>query len=189
MCQPAVESSSRVVPELQTLVALFYDAPEQLGRFVERPVAKLPPAYRELLAHDHHMTVTVERYHHSLVDVRVLATQVTSEHYSRKILLTRQTDRKVVQFGIVRLNFAHLSDVVREEIESQSAPVGRILIRHNVLRSVELFKLWEVAPGPDLCRLFETSPSEKTYGRTALIHCNGEPAVELLEIVTPVDPG
>jgi hypothetical protein len=25
-----------------------------------------------------------------------------------------------------------------------------------------------------------------TFGRTAMIHCNGEPAVELLEIVAPV---
>ena len=70
-----------------------------------------------------------------------LATQVTPEHYSRKILLTRQTDRKVVQFGIVRLNFAHLSEAVRQEIESQTAPVGRILIRHNVLRSVEIVQV------------------------------------------------
>jgi chorismate-pyruvate lyase len=165
---------------------LFYDTPAELGRFVERPAAKLPGPYRELLAHNHHMTVTVEQHHGSLVDVRVLATQVTSEHYARKIVLTRQSDGQVVQFGIVRLNFAHLGEEVRQEIESQTAPVGRILIRHNVLRSVELFKLLEVAPGPDLCRLFGMSPAQKTYGRTALIHCNGEPAVELLEIVTPI---
>jgi len=29
------------------------------------------------------------------------------------------------------------------------------------------------------------APGQTTYGRTALIYCNGEPAVELLEIVTP----
>jgi hypothetical protein len=29
-------------------------------------------------------------------------------------------------------------------------------------------------------------PVQITYGRTAIIHCDGEPAVELLEIVTPV---
>jgi chorismate-pyruvate lyase len=186
MCPPTVGPSSRVVPELDTLVALFYDAPDELGRFVERSAARLPKPYRDLLAHNHHMTVTVEEHHRSLVDVRVLATQVTPEHYARKILLTRQSDGRVVQFGIVRLNFAHLSDEVRREIEGQTAPVGRILIQHNVLRSVELFKLLEVAPGPDLCRLFGISPDQKTYGRTALIHCDGEPAVELLEIVVPV---
>ena len=29
-------------------------------------------------------------------------------------------------------------------------------------------------------------PGQITYGRTAIIHFDGEPAVELLEIVTPV---
>ncbi len=138
---------SRVVPELETLVALFYDAPEALGEFIEAAPAAIPPVYRRLLAHDHHMTVTVERHHGTPVDVRVLEFQSTERHYARKILLTRQTDRRVVQFGIMRLDFKHLSAEVRREIESQSAPLGRILIAHKVLREVELFKLYEVALG------------------------------------------
>ncbi len=175
----------RVIPELETLVALFYDAPEQLGYCREVTAAQLPPVYRKLLAHDHHMTVTVEQHHGTLVDVQVLESRLDANHYSRKILLRRQTDGRVVQFGIVRLNFAYLSDIVRQEIESRAAPVGRILIRNNVLRQVELFNLWEIAPGPDLCQLFDITPDQRTYGRTALIHCNDEPAVELLEIVVP----
>lgn len=175
----------RVIPELETLVALFYDAPEQLGYCREVTARQLPPVYRKLLAHDHHMTVTVEQHHGTLVNVQVLDTRLDANHYSRKILLRRQDDDRVVQFGIVRLNFAHVSDVVRREVESQSAPLGRILIRNNVLREVELFNLWEIAPGSDLCRLFDMKPEQRTYGRTALIHCNDEPAVELLEIVVP----
>ena len=68
-----------------------------------------------------------------------------------------------------------------------------MLIDHNVLREVQFDALWRVQPGPDLCRLFGLSaqPAGKNtepqtvYGRTALIYCNGEPAIELLEIVTP----
>ncbi len=173
------------MPELDALVALFYESPAELGRFVERPAAELPPVYQELLAHNHHMTVTVERHHGSLVDVKVLERRISDDHYARKILLARQSDGRVVQFGIVRLNFAYLDAAVRREIEAQTAPLGRILIQHKVLREVELFKLLEVTPGSDLCRLFGMTPSQRAYGRTALIHCNGEPAVELLEIVTP----
>lgn len=175
----------RVVPELDTLVALFYDAPEELGYCREVSRREIPPVYRKLLAHDHHMTVTVERHHKSLVDVEVLASRLDADHYARKILLRRRSDGRVVQFGIMRLNFAHVSDNVRQEVESRSAPLGRILIRNNVLRQVELFNLWEIAPGADLCRLFDITPEQHTYGRTALIHCNDEPAVELLEIVVP----
>jgi chorismate-pyruvate lyase len=175
----------RLEPELDALVALFYDAPERLADFTEVQAAEMPPVYQRLLAHDHHMTVTVEQRHGSIVDVRVLAVKTDGPHYARKILLTRESDGRVVQFGIVRMDFSFFTDEVRREIESQTSPLGRILIRHNVHREVELCKLWHIAPGEDLCKLFNISEADHTYGRTALIHCNGQPAIELLEVVTP----
>jgi hypothetical protein len=59
----------------------------------------MPQHDRMLLAHEHHMTVTVEKFHRCLVDVRVLATNLTEKLYARKILLTRQSDSRIVQFG------------------------------------------------------------------------------------------
>lgn len=172
--------------ELLTLIGLFYDAPDNLGDFAEVAAGELPHPYGLLLAHNQHMTVTVEGFHHSAVDVRVLESKRSGPHYSRRILLTRQHDHRVVQFGIVRLNFDFLSPEVSAEIESQRTPLGRILIEHDVLREIELISLWRVNPGPDLSELFELPARQVTFGRTAVIHCNGEPAVELLEIVAPV---
>ncbi len=172
--------------ELATLVGLFYKQPADLGQFTPATPDELPPAYRELLAHEHHMTVTVERFHNSPVNVQVLESKFSGHHYCRRILLRRHSDGQVVQFGIVRLNFDYLDPPVRQEIERQRTPLGRILIEHNVLREIELMALWRVQPGPDLCRLFQMGPDQITHGRTAIIHCNGEPAVELLEIVTPL---
>ena len=146
----------------------------------------MPEAYRRLLVHNHHMTVAMEEFHGGTVQVQVLQAQYVDNHYSRQILLVCQTDGRVVQFGIVRLNLDCLSLQVRQEIESQTTPLGRILIRHNVLREIELVGSWRVQPGPDLSRLFNAGLQEITYGRTAIIHCNGEPAVELLEIAAPV---
>lgn len=133
------------------------------------------------------MTVAVEEFHHSPVSVQVLERKTDGQRYSRRILLQRQSDRRVVQFGIVRLNFEFVLPTVCREIESELIPVGRVLIQHNVLREIELVSLWQVSPGPDLCRLFNIRPNNITYGRTALIHLNGQPTVELLEIVAPVD--
>ncbi len=175
-----------VTPDLGTLVTLFYPRPEQLGHFETVDSHDLARDYRMLLAHDSHMTVTVERFHNGPVDVRVLETQLTGNHYARKILLVRQSDAAVVQFGIMRLDFACVSPEVRREVESQSTPLGRILIEHNVLRKVHLTKLWRVTPGEDLRRHFNVAADAVTYGRTAIIECDGEPAVELLEIVAPV---
>jgi chorismate-pyruvate lyase len=92
----------------------------------------------------------------------------------------------VVQFGIPRLNTAYLDEEVRREIESEQKPLGRVLIDHNVLREVQFDALWRVQPGPDLCQMFGLATPQTVYGRTALIYCNGEPAIELLEIVTPL---
>ncbi len=147
----------------------------------------MPAAYRKLLDHHHHMTVTVERYHGSLVDVQVLERQMTETHYARKILLARQSDGHVVQFGIVRLNLHFLAEDVRQEILSERIPLGRVLIEKKVMRKIRLCGLWQVAPGPDLQQLMHIEPGKITCGRTAMIDCDGQPAIELLEIVTPVE--
>lgn len=172
-------------PDLRVLIDLFYTAPDQLGRFQEVVAGDLPDYARQLLAHDEHMTVAIESFHACRVDVEVLATNTTANHYARKILLRRTTDKTVVQFGLVRLNVSLLGEAVRREIESESAPLGRILIEHNVLRKVRLLSLWRIDPGEDLKKMFGLSQRATCYGRTALIYCNSVPAVELLEIVTP----
>lgn len=178
-----------VIPDLPTLTRLFYAAPASLGEFVEVAVDDLPPDYRRLLAHNDHMTVAVEEFHRSPVDVRILDRRVTHTHYARKILLTRQSDGTVVQFGIMRVNLEFLPPEVRTEIEREQTPLGRILIEHDVHRRVQLFSLRRIQLGEELRRLFDRPASSVTYGRTAVIDCNGAPAVELLEIVAPLELG
>jgi chorismate-pyruvate lyase len=179
----------RRTPDLEALIGLFYSQPERLGEFEKVSASDMPAAYHDLLIHEHHMTVTVEIFHRSPVDVRVLRKHITATHYARMILLARQSDGQVVQFGIMRVHLASLSNEVRGEIESERAPLGRILIEHDVLRRIRLGRLWRVAPGPDLAAWLAPgySPPPITYGRTAMIDCDGQPAIELLEIVSPLD--
>ena len=91
-----------------------------------------------------------------------------------------------MQFGIVRLDLDKLQPAVRTAIEARQTPLGHVLIQHNVLRQVQLAALWKVLPGPELRGLLNCPAPLPTYGRTAMIYCDGEPAVELLEIVAPV---
>lgn len=181
-----VNPTPSVRPDLPTLAGLFYTYPSDIGEFYEVTADEIPEPYRRLLAHEGHMTETVEAFHGCPVDVEVIAKHITNTHYARKILLRRQSDGAVVQFGIARLSFAYLSDQVRDEIVSEKIPLGRVLINYNVLREVQLFALWRLIPGEDLQKLFGLEKPEVVYGRTALIYCNGEPGVELIEIVTPV---
>ena len=177
----------RSTPDVRSLARLFYQDASDLGKWQAIEPAEMPSPYRELLHHENHMTVTVERHHACPVDVKVLDTVIDGHHYARKILLARQSDGRIVQFGIMRLNFNFVSDEIRSEVESQRAPLGRILIKHQALRDIHSIKLWQFQPGPDLQELLVVDAAAVIYGRTAMIDVNGEPAVELLEIVAP-DP-
>lgn len=178
-------TTQKDIVHLHWLVHMFYDEPSELGDFVAVEVDRVPDVYRKLLAHNEHMTVTVEKHHGCLVDVEVLQERREDPFYSREILLRRQSDRKVVQYGIVRLFLPSLEESAREEILSGRIPLGRVLINHNVMRQVRLGELWKVASHRRLADLFEIDGEVHTYGRTALIYFNDQPALELLEIVAP----
>lgn len=133
------------------------------------------------------MTVTVEAFHHEMVRVAVHQTHLQGElpvpqRYTREITLTTMS-HGVVQYGIVRLDPSALARPVWDEIVSEKIPLGRALINHRVLRDVQLCRLWKVVAGPALSRIMSLDAGEVTYGRTARIHCNTRPAIELLEIV------
>ena len=169
--------------ELDALIQLFYEDSDRLGRFQEVAPEGVPDPSNQLLVHNKHMTVTVEKYHSSPVDVKVLQTRRDGDHYSRKIVLTSKSNGAVVMFGIVRLDLSVLSPEVRAKIESQQIPLGRILIDHNVLRVVKLLKLFQIESGEDLATELKLPTKTTCFGRTALIFCDGAPAIELLEIV------
>ena len=177
------DSPNSAKVELGLLVRLFFEDDSQLGTFREVSAGEVPAPFNDLLAHDHHMTVTVEKHHGGPVSVKVLETRTDDELYSRKILLNRQSDDGVVQYGIVRLNLDVLADDVRNEIVGEGTPLGRILINHNVLREVKLLNLYKIECGSELAKAFGFAVGQVCYGRTALIYCDGSPAIELLEIV------
>lgn len=171
--------------DLQSLLDLFPG-----GNLIDKaehvPAATTPEPYRSLLAHDYHMTLAMESFHHTTVDVRVLASRRDDRIYSRKIILLKQGTEEVVQFGIVRFNFDYVTAEVAQAILSEKIPLGRILIEHNVLRHIDLGALLKIHPGPELCELFGCSPTDETYGRLATIFCNHRPAVDLLEVSVPL---
>jgi chorismate-pyruvate lyase len=173
-----------VGPKLSDLLALFPPV-DWLRAYEYIAAEQVPQPYHKLLVHEHHMTVAVEEHHGSLVDVRVLARLHEGDTYARKILLTLQSSGRIVQFGLVRIRFEYCSEAVRQEIIAEQAPIGRILINHDVLRRIEPTSYLRVLPGPAMMEWFGLRTPQPTYGRLALIHCDGKPAVELLEIVAP----
>jgi chorismate-pyruvate lyase len=171
-------------PNLPALFALFPPAAD-LPDYELVPGDAVPAPYHGLLVHEHHMTVTVEAHHGDLVNVQVLARRHTGDVYARKILLALQGNGRVVQFGIMRVHLDFCSPAVRDAIVTARTPLGRILIQHNVLRRIEPTAYLRAIPAPAMMKWFGLDRPRPTYGRLAYIHCDGRPAVELLEIVAP----
>lgn len=172
--------------ELSRLTSLFPEREPLIAdaQYVARSL--VPEPYRQMLVHDHHMTINMEEYHGCSVDVRVLDRKREGDTYCRKILLTKHGTEDVVQFGIVRFDFQYVTPAVREEIISESTPLGRVLINHNVLRHIDLGAIVKIKAGPALARYLQMEEGDVTYGRLATIFCNHRPAVDLLEISAPL---
>ncbi len=172
--------------ELHALVALFPETEPLLARAEHVAAPLMPEPYRAMLAHDHHMTVTMEEHHRGPVDVAVLDEREVGGLYCRKIILTKRGTDQVVQFGLIRFDFRFVTDAVKNEILARETPLGRVLIRHNVLRHIDLGALLKVEAGPGLAKHLRMPVGGVTYGRLATIFCNGSPAVDLLEITAPL---
>ena len=165
---------------------MFPDPEPLLVKVDHTPATATPDPYREMLAHNHHMTVTMESYHKTAVDVRVLDEASDGDLYFRKILLVKAGTDFPVQFGLVRFNFQYVTDAVRGEILSGEIPLGRVLINHNVLRHIDLGAILRMEAGPALAKHLQMDEGETTYGRLATIFCNNQPAVDLLEVSRPL---
>lgn len=176
--------------DLDELISTFYPGTGQaggpLGEF--RCLDKIPAPDGPLLDHEHHMTVTVERQYGCPVDVVVHRYDRAGDRYVREITLVESSGSRVVQYGIVRLDPAALDPLVWNSIEGRQVPLGRVLIENNVLREVELKALWQIESGPALAEFLKIEPGTLVHGRTALIRCDKKPAIELLEIITPIQP-
>src|SRR5579884_4216575 len=174
----------RTSPDLVTLWSLFPPA-DDTPEFEYVTSDQVPQPYHSLLVHEHHMTVTVEKHHGDLVNGRILTRRQEKDWYARKILLALQGSGRVVQFGIVRIHLDHCSAPVRAAILAGQTPLGRILIRHKVLRRIEPTAYLRIVPSSAMMEWFGIAEPKHTYGRLAYIHCNNRPAIELLEVVAP----
>jgi hypothetical protein len=172
--------------ELKKLTSLFPEGDALFERAEHIASALTPEPYKRLLVHEQHMTVTMEEFHYVSVMVRVLDRKLDGNVYSRKIVLERADNRRVVQFGIVRFDLGVVLPAVRDEILSEQTPLGRILINYNVLRHIDLGAILQIKAGPALARLCSCPTGQTTYGRLATIFCNQRPAVDLLEVAAPV---
>ncbi len=188
--------SEDAVTRALELVRLFADPGPSFATFRSVGREEVPEPARTLLDHTRHMTVAMEAHHGAPLGLRVVArardlggADGGNPWYAREILLL-SPQGVLVQYGIVRINLAHVDRATAAAIRAARIPLGRVLINAGLLREVHDVSLLEVRPGPRLASLFGGLPvpgvaSAPTYGRVAEISLGGHSAVELLEVVIP----
>jgi chorismate-pyruvate lyase len=140
----------------------------------------LPPVARDLLVHEEHMTLKLRAHHGCPVRLEVLNERRDGAIYAREILLLRADNRAPAEFGIVRIHENLLPEKAVTEIHARSMPLGDILIANDVLRRIE--PRWyfhferDSAVGVALGNV-------AAFGRLGVIHCDHQPAIEVLEAV------
>jgi hypothetical protein len=170
--------------ELRLLYAFFGDS--ALPEIEGVGASEVPQPYHKLLVHHHHITVTLEKYHGKPVTVVPWRVQRNGDIYGRKLDLIVEPG-KVVMTGVMLINFGFCSKSVQEEVVAETAPLGRILIKHNVLRRVDATAFVRLPAGDALVQRFKSPQPKPAYGRLATIYCDEKPAIDLLEIVAPED--
>src|SRR5438552_2114624 len=72
---------------------------------VEVQPVRIPTAERRLLAHREHMTEVLQNEHDQPVEVHVHSYKLDGDWYSRQITLTPSHSDKIVECGVVRMDF------------------------------------------------------------------------------------
>lgn len=169
--------------ELRLLLAFFGES--RIPHCREVPPEEIPEPFRSLLVHDNHMTVTLEEHFHDRVVVRPYRVQQVGDLYGRKLDLLTEKTGQVIMTGAMLFNLSLVEPSVGEDIIAQKSPLGRILIEANILRRVSRGRFIHVEARDPLAQRFGLPEPKACYGRLATIFCDEQPAVDLLEIVTP----
>jgi chorismate-pyruvate lyase len=169
------------VVALESLCKGFYDSTTAIKDAHSIAPESLPDPFNTLLNHREHMTTKLTAHYQRPIELRVLSVRDSGQHYARQIELTVDQGQRIVEFGIARLNLALIAPHVREEVLSQQTPLGDVLRKHDVMRRID--PKWYFKFGPD--SPFTTAFKNQTpvYGRVGIIHCNDQPAIQLLEVV------
>ncbi len=178
-------SPTQAAANLGALFGMFGVPLAQIPRSEIIRAEEMPQPYRDLLAHENHMTVTLERHHAAPVNLTILKHAQHGDVYAREILLSNSKNGEVVLFGIMRFNFKHCSPEVRDKIIEGKTPLGRILIQNDILRRISTHALLKIIPNEGMMQCLGMARPAPVYGRLATIFCDNELAVDLLEVVPP----
>ncbi len=156
---------------------------------VDGPSAKtispssIPSPYRELLAHDHSMTATLERHYGVRVALRSMCAWSSGHWYYRRVVLTREDSGRPVEMGAIHMNLESLSGRIRSQILRHQTPIGRVLDDGSVSYLSRPRKFLAITPNSEMMALFWMREPRTLFGRQTELSVNGRTIGDIVEIL------
>jgi hypothetical protein len=156
---------------------------------VDAPTAKaisadsIPSPYRELLAHNHSMTATLERHFGVRVALRSLCRWSRGHWYYRRVVLTREDSGRPVEMGAIHMNLQSFSSQVRAQVLRQQVPIGRVLDDGSVRYLSRPRKFLAITPNSEMMALFWMRQPRTLFGRQTQLSVDGRAIGDIVEIL------
>lgn len=147
----------------------------------------LPEPHRSLLAHDHDMTPTLERFHGDEIHIQALRSEQHDGRYFRQVVLRRNRDDAPVEFGANCLDLTLFTPEARWMILQEKVPLGRILKDHAIIHQTRAQNYFQVDPDALIRQALGLPKATRLYGRQAVIRdADGRTLSQVIEILPPL---
>lgn len=147
---------------------------------------QMPEPYKQLLAHRHNMTATLEAFYGSTIYIERLSMVPGDEETSREVVLRLATDDRPVEYGASRIFVSSLPPRAVELIAEGKIPLGALLRMCDCKHTVEPSGFFRLRPTPFFADIFPDLDASELYGRrNTLVALNGKPIAEVCEILPP----
>jgi chorismate-pyruvate lyase len=147
----------------------------------------VPSPYNELLVHANDMTPTLEAFHRSPIELRLIQRHLEGDLYSRLVDLSIVGHDSPVEFGCIAINLQHFPAAAREVILDGHMPLGTILSRHKIEHQSCPLAYVRVKADPFMSDALYLTGSPDLYGRRNVLYSRDRSVLaEVLEILPPI---
>lgn len=182
-CKTTAADSSK-----ELLAKAFYRQRAGCPQLRPLSAAAIPQPYRSLLAHNSDMTSTLKHYHQDKISLRVLHLEVSQSELRREVLLCRCTDKKPVEYGVIRIMLPAFASPASEAILKGVVPLGQILDTFGIQYLSRPNEYFRINDNKYLGRRLDDRSSAERFGRVnTLIRPAGGTLAEVVEILPTME--
>jgi chorismate-pyruvate lyase len=131
------------------------------------------------------MTSRLEAFHEDSIQLEVLrVAEMDEQILEREVLLRRQRDGRVVEYGAIEIHVDIFSEGLRALITQGKLPLGGLLNHNGVSYFSEPSAFFSVVPSPVLCGLLNSREDALLYGRANVLRrSDGALIARIVEIL------